>query len=108
MSPAGATRPREGPEWEAEILRRFMPRGRLLQIPAAESRRMVVLRFLAELFQPARRYTEAEVNEVLRQYHPDVASLRRFLVDTELLQRHDSVYWRTGTIPHPLLVGSDG
>jgi hypothetical protein len=90
------------------VLRRFMPRGRLPQLPARESRRMVVLRYLADLFLPAHRYPEAEVNAVLRRYNPDVATLRRALIDTELMQRHAGLYWRTGTIPHPAVRRGDG
>ena len=37
--------------------------------------------FLAERFEPGRRYSEAEVNELLRTDAPDPATLRRLLVD---------------------------
>jgi hypothetical protein len=43
-------------------------------------------------------YLEDEVNRVIARRHPDFASLRRFLVDEELMQRRRSVYWRTGSV----------
>jgi hypothetical protein len=88
------------------VLRRFFQDGRLLAMPAAHSKRLVVLDHLAGLFEPGRRYPEAEVNEVLARYHPDYALLRRYLVDDGFLDRADErdpagsrtvkVYWRSG------------
>jgi len=51
-----------------------------------------------EDFEPGRRYDEAEVNHIIGRRHLDFAALRRFLVDEELLQRRDSIYWRTGSV----------
>lgn len=73
--------------------------GRLLSIPAQHKKRIVVLRWLVEDFQPGRRYREAEVNRVISRRHPDFATLRRYLVDEELMQRRRGIYWRTGSLP---------
>jgi hypothetical protein len=91
---------------EATVLRRFFAHGRLLSIPAARTKRLVVLDHLAGLFEPGRRYPEPEVNQLLARYHPDFAMLRRYLVDDGFLDRADEpapsgsrwvkVYWRTG------------
>jgi hypothetical protein len=61
---------------------------------------MAILRWLAEDFQPGRRYPEAEVNRIISRRHPAFATLRRYLVDEELMQRQRSIYWRTGTVPN--------
>jgi len=74
--------------------------GRLTGIPVQRKKRMAVLRWLVEDFQPGRRYSEGEVNRIIGRRHPDFASLRRFLVDEELMQRRRSVYWRTGSVPN--------
>jgi hypothetical protein len=85
--------------WEERVLATFMERGRLTQIPAKRKKRLVVLRWLADHFRPAERYSEAQVNDLLRRYHEDVASLRRAMVDEELMQRSHGLYWRAGTLP---------
>jgi hypothetical protein len=85
--------------WEEQVLATFLDRGRLVQIPARRKKRLVVLRWLADHFRPAERYTEAQVNDLLRRYHEDVATLRRLMVDEELMQRDRGLYWRTGTLP---------
>ena len=78
------------------ILRVFLRDGRLVQIPAVHSKRLVVLDWLARRFEPGQAYPEAEVNEKIRAVHPDYAALRRYLVDEEFLHRRDGFYWRAG------------
>jgi hypothetical protein len=84
-----------GPDAD-RVLRAFVRDGKLSSIPAVRAKRLVVLDWLARLFEPGRAYPEKEVNERLRAVHPDTAALRRYLVDEELLRRRDGYYWRTG------------
>jgi hypothetical protein len=42
------------------------------------------------------RYGEPEVNELLRRFHDDHATLRRTLVDEGFLDRSGGEYWRAG------------
>jgi hypothetical protein len=86
---------------DGRVLENFVnPAGKLLSIPVQRKKRLAVLRWLVEDFQPGRLYTEDEVNRIIARRHPDFASLRRFLVDEELMQRRRSVYWRTGSVPN--------
>ncbi|MDP9233795.1 MAG: DUF2087 domain-containing protein, partial [Actinomycetota bacterium] len=41
-------------------------------------------------------YEEREVNRILKRYHDDYATLRRYLVDEGFLSRDAGKYWRTG------------
>jgi hypothetical protein len=83
-------------EAEEAVLRRWFVGGKLTAIPAKRSVRTVILTRLALEFDVGVRYTEREVVEVLKRFHPDHASLRRYLVDEELLSRDHGEYWRTG------------
>jgi len=88
------------PDDAARVLRPFLRNGRLLSIPAQHSKRLVILDLLAQEFEPGRRYDEHAVNTVLRRWHADTASLRRYLVDEGFLDRHAGQYWRAGgTVP---------
>lgn len=79
------------------VLRSFLaPDGSLTAIPTKIRKRLVVLDLLAQHFEPGRRYEETEVNNTLRAYHPDVAALRRYLVEEGFLDRADGRYWRSG------------
>lgn len=80
----------------AAVLRAFLRDGRLLRIPAARSKRRIVLEHLVAVFEPGRRYPEREVDAVLRAWHDDHAALRRYLVDEGLMSRAGGEYWRSG------------
>lgn len=88
-----------GAEWpgyepaEARVLRAFIVDGRLESIPAQERKRQVILRYLAQtVFVSDREYPEKEVNMRLALLHPDVASLRRYLVDLGYMSRSAGIY----------------
>ncbi len=72
---------------EQEVLARFVSGRRLVEIPAQRGKRQVVLQRLALDFEPGRHYTEREVNAMLTVWHPDYATLRRYLVDEGFLDR---------------------
>ncbi|HEX6871052.1 MAG TPA: DUF2087 domain-containing protein [Micromonosporaceae bacterium] len=82
--------------FRATVLRAFVTDGRLVAIPVARNKRMVILEHVVTMFEPGVRYPEREVNALLRAWHPDHAALRRYLVDEQLLTRDQGVYWRIG------------
>ena len=82
-------------------LRRYVRDGRISVIPAKRTARLLLLDRVAQAFEPGRRYPELAVNEILKSFYADHATLRRYLVDEELLSRTpDGTYWRSGgTVP---------
>ena len=81
------------------VLRAFFDGPRLRQIPASRKKRVIVLRRLLERFAPGRAYPEAEVNELLREAHDDVATLRRELVDYGFMVRDRGTYRLATELP---------
>jgi hypothetical protein len=82
-------------------LRPYVQDGRITVIPARRSARLLLLDQVAQAFEPGRRYAEGAVNEILKALYDDHATLRRYLVDEELMSRTpDGTYWRSGgTVP---------
>jgi DNA-binding transcriptional ArsR family regulator len=85
------------PKWagaaEGKVLRAFFEGERLTSIPVQRSKRLIVLRYLAEsVFERKRKYPEKEVNQRLAVRHPDAASLRRYLVDEGFMARKGGIY----------------
>lgn len=78
------------------VMDAFVADGRLLSIPMSHGKRLVVLDWLAQDFDPGRRYTEAMVNLIIGTRHADTAALRRHLVDEGYLAREAGEYWRIG------------
>ncbi len=97
----GESGPGVGPAGEdlppdvARVLRAFFEADRMTTIPASGTKRLVVLRYLRDrCFPEDRAYPEKEVNQRLAIFHPDVAALRRYMVDEGLLTRAAGEYRR--------------
>lgn len=86
----------EGDEFTVKVLRGYISRdGTLKSIPNQQKKLNVILKYLAQNFEPGIKYPESQVNQILRRYHDDHAALRRYMVDNGYLQRDKGVYWRT-------------
>lgn len=83
-------------EERRRVLDAFVRDGRITALPSARGKRLVVLDWLAQSFEPGVRYPEREVNEIIAAHHSDSAMLRRYLVDEGLLDRAGGEYWRSG------------
>ena len=93
--------PTSSPDYDARVRDNFLDAAdRLISIPVQRKKRLAILRWLVEDFQPGARYPEAEVNRIISRRHPDFATLRRYLIDEELMQRRSSIYWRAGSVPN--------
>jgi ArsR family transcriptional regulator len=80
--------------YRKKVLATFIRRGRLTQIPAQHKKRQILLEKLAEEFEPDHEYSEREVNQILVEFHDDVATLRRGLVEHRLMERKEGIYRR--------------
>ncbi len=81
---------------EQQILERFFQGRTLAEIPSNRAKRLLVLERISLEFDLGTHYPEQEVNEILRGFHPDVATLRRSLIDEGHLDRDGGQYWRSG------------
>lgn len=91
----------EDEAWERKVLKNFLEGDRfananevhLNEIPASRKKRLVILKWLASQFEVGVNYPESTVNDILKRYHPDCATLRRELIGCQLMQRENGVYW---------------
>ncbi len=81
--------------WECKVLTTFLKGDRLTKIPDTRKKRAVILRWLARQFEKDKQYPEREVNTIIKQYHPDCATLRRELIGAHLMRRERGIYWRS-------------
>jgi hypothetical protein len=83
---------------EPQIERLLGRGGRLKQMPVRPAAKQAVLRWLIAKFEPARDYSEREINDVLDAWHAfgDHTRLRRELCDAGMPSRTDdgARYWR--------------
>ncbi|GAA2758859.1 hypothetical protein GCM10009872_42190 [Actinopolymorpha rutila] len=74
-------------------LRQLFSHGRLTSFPVEDAHLDDLAYFLGSFFDPGVSYTEAEVNEIVREVDEDVATLRRLMVDVGVMTRdRNSVY----------------
>ena len=78
---------------EARVLRAFIANGRIQKIPEAHGKRHVVLQWVVDQLED-RRYREREISERLKAIFDDYATLRRELINHQLMKRENGVYWK--------------
>lgn len=79
-------------DYEQKVIKSFFKRGALTTIPVQRKKRLIVLKHLLKEFEDGKGYTEAEVNEVLANYHEDFCTLRREFIAEKLMTRKKGVY----------------
>ncbi len=80
-----------------KTLSRFMPGSQVLAWPEQYKQQRILLEEIVKRFAPDTRYTEREVDAILKEiYAPDHCTLRRGLIDAGLMDRDHGVYWRVG------------
>lgn len=77
------------------MLKTFVQDGRIVKMPLAEGKRLVILRWVLNQLED-RRYREREVSERLKAFFDDYATLRRELINHRLMKRENGIYWKTG------------
>ncbi len=63
--------------------------GMIVNIPKKQRDKYELFAYLASTCFDERKYTEKEINEILKKYYADYCYLRRSMVDYKLLKRTD-------------------
>jgi hypothetical protein len=69
------------------------PNGPLSGFPKKEKRKIAILKQLIQRFEPGRKYTEKEVNAILKSAFADFVTLRRYLIEYGFMDRHPDGSW---------------
>lgn len=86
-------------DWEQAVLTTFMDGETILQFPAKQKKRKVILKWLAARIPPETKISHADFNRLLQRHHPDSATLRRELFEFGYVHRDREFYWRDATQP---------
>ena len=67
----------------------------LKEFPPKEKKKLVILRVISEQFEAGKRYSEKEVNQVLKPIYDDHATIRRYLIEYGFMERTQNCeeYW---------------
>ncbi|AZB42525.1 DUF2087 domain-containing protein [Bacillus sp. FJAT-42376] len=66
--------------------------GKLKTIPSQRKRKLMVLFYIAKEFEAGRKYTEKEINEAIKRFHEDFATIRREFIVNGIMYRDNSIY----------------
>lgn len=76
-----------------QVLRTFFTvDGRLKQIPAQRKKKLIVFEHMVRGLEKGRKYTEAQINEYIHQFHEDYATIRREFIMNHYMYREDGIY----------------
>lgn len=81
-------------DWERKVLSNFMDGERIKDIPTTRKKRWVILKWLVGRVDSDASYTENQLNEIIKRYHWDTATLRREMIGYRMLARNKGIYRR--------------
>lgn len=78
---------------KASVLKNFFQAdGRLKIIPAQLKKKLIVLEHLVSKLEMGRKYSEKDINEFIKQFHEDFATIRREFIMHGYMYRENQVY----------------
>ncbi|EOD00403.1 DUF2087 domain-containing protein [Caldisalinibacter kiritimatiensis] len=78
-----------------KILKNYFKNGKLSNLPRKEKRKIIVFQYIIKQFDSNKKYTEKEVNHILKKIYDDYVTIRRYLIEYGFMERSDdcSQYW---------------
>lgn len=70
----------------------FTKDGKLKNIPAQRKKRLLVFEHLIKGLKMGKKYEEKELNEYIKQYHEDYATIRREFIINHYMYRENGIY----------------
>ncbi|WP_035292902.1 DUF2087 domain-containing protein [Clostridium sp. KNHs214] len=69
--------------------------GAIKTFPAKEKKKLIILSEIVKNFSKGKKYSEKEINRILKRIYEDYATIRRSLIEYGFLERSDdcSSYW---------------
>ncbi|MFS0861792.1 metalloregulator ArsR/SmtB family transcription factor [Fredinandcohnia sp. 179-A 10B2 NHS] len=75
------------------VLHNFITKdGRLKNIPAQRKKRLIVLEHIVKGLQIGKKYEEKELNEYIKKFHEDYATIRREFIMNHYMYRENGIY----------------
>lgn len=78
---------------QLQVIRNFITlEGKLKQIPVQRKKKLIVLEHMVRGLERGRKYQEKEINEYIKRFHEDFATIRREFVMNHYMYREDGIY----------------
>jgi len=70
----------------------FTSDGRLKGIPAQRKKKLIVFEYMLKGLERGRKYAERELNEYIKRFHDDYATIRREFIINNYMYRENGIY----------------
>ena len=70
----------------------FTKEGKLKSIPVQLKKKLIVLEFLVSKLEKGRKYSEKEINDFIKLFHDDFATIRREFIMHQFMFRENQIY----------------
>ncbi|KRE49647.1 DUF2087 domain-containing protein [Paenibacillus sp. Soil522] len=70
----------------------FTAEGKLKHMPAQHKKKLIALQHIVSQLSRGQRYTEKEINEFIRGFHDDFATIRREFIMHQFMFRENDIY----------------
>jgi len=70
----------------------FTKEGKLKNIPAQRKKKLMVFEHIVRGLKRGKKYDEKELNEYIKQFHDDYATIRREFIINHYMYRENSIY----------------
>ncbi|MDP4161868.1 MAG: metalloregulator ArsR/SmtB family transcription factor [Bacillota bacterium] len=70
----------------------FSKDGKLKNIPAQRKKKLIVFEHIVEGLKMGKKYEEKEINEYIKQFHEDYATIRREFIINHYMYRENGIY----------------
>lgn len=79
--------------YKEKVIKAFTDNGKVIKLPIQHKKRMIILSEIFNEILPTKKYSESELNEVIKQKYDDYCTVRRELIDCGMLMREKQIYW---------------
>jgi hypothetical protein len=79
-------------KYRQKVIHTFFKRQKLMRLPAQRKKRLIVLEEFSRKFKPDVIYKETEVNDIIGKSFADYCTIRRELVEEQMMQRENREY----------------
>jgi predicted transcriptional regulator len=70
----------------------FSKEGELKIIPAQRKKKLIIFEYMVRGLKPGKKYPEKELNEYIRKFHDDYATIRREFIINHYMYRENGIY----------------
>lgn len=75
------------------VLKNFITsEGKLKSLPVQLKKKLIVLEHLVSKLEKGRKYTEKEINDFIKNFHEDFATIRREFIMHQFMYRESQIY----------------